>query len=144
MKNINLRNLLVVTVSFLISIPAMAHNSLESSMPAAGQSLPVSPETIELMFTDATYLESVELSLVGGNQVPLSIDKAVAAARHFSVAVPTLEKGEYEVNWVVIGDDTHEISGEFVFAVGQEVRSEMHSGHAEAGDHGAHNNHSGH
>jgi methionine-rich copper-binding protein CopC len=31
--------------------------------------------------------------------------------------MPKLESGDYRIKWLVIGDDTHEIRGEFTFTV---------------------------
>ena len=144
MKNFK-QNILVVLVGFLLmSTSAMAHNSLASSVPAGGMSISGSPSAIELTFTDATYLESVELSTVGGGEIPLTFNKAVSASRHFSVPVPALEKGEYEVKWLVIGDDTHEITGSFVFAIGQEVDHSMPSVHSEEAGNSGQADHSAH
>lgn len=113
-----LTRIFLVTLGYLVAIhSALAHNTLTASVPSDQAVLTESPDSIELTFSDATYLEQVELTTNDGNNIPLDIDLSPAAGRQFSIPVPALGNGEYRVAWLVVGDDTHEIKGEFSFTV---------------------------
>ena len=101
----------------LVSNTALAHNTLTSSTPSDKAVLTESPGVIELTFSDATYLEKVELVKDDGEASALAFEKSPAASRQFRVTLPPLANGDYRVSWLVIGDDTHEISGEFTFSI---------------------------
>lgn len=109
--------LLIIVGCFLISNVAVAHNSLTDSRPADTAILNESPESVELTFSDATYLESVVLVNTNGDEQALEFDSTITASRQFTVPMPKLESGDYRIKWLVIGDDTHEIRGEFTFTV---------------------------
>lgn len=109
--------LLIIVGCVLVSNVAVAHNSLTDSRPADTAILNESPESVELTFSDTTYLESVVLVDAKGDEHSLAFDSSISASRQFTVPVPLLENGDYLLKWLVIGDDTHEIRGEFTFTV---------------------------
>lgn len=108
----------IVTLGYLFAInSALAHNTLTRSAPADQAILTEAPDTIQLSFSDATYLEKVELTTSDGKNIALEFELIQTAARQFSIPVPALGNGKYRVAWLVVGDDTHEIKGEFSFEV---------------------------
>lgn len=114
--------LLCITRSVLVSLflchSALAHNTLKESNPANQAVLAKPPEKLVLAFSDPTYLEGVKItSMLDGKEMEVELESSTQAARQFSVPMPALTSGEYRVNWLVIGDDTHEIRGEFRFTV---------------------------
>jgi len=116
MKILRILLLVILAGNIFAANIAVAHNSLTESNPADGAVLANSPESIELNFSDATYLESLEL-LTGDTVVVLEFASSITASTYFNVPLPLLQSGEYQVRWLVIGYDTHEIRGEFAFTV---------------------------
>ena len=116
-----MRNLRLITNSFLVFVllinSAYAHNALKESYPADKAVLSSSPEILTLSFSDPTYLEKVEIQSEDGVLVDIGFEPSKQASSQFSVPLPKLSNGEYRVNWLVVGDDTHEIKGEFSFVV---------------------------
>lgn len=109
---------LLIALGYLLAVnTAMAHNTLTASVPSDQALLTESPDAIQLRFSDATYLEGIELTTLDGKNIPLEVEPTQTAARQFTIPVPALGNDEYRVAWVVVGDDTHEIKGEFSFKV---------------------------
>ena len=117
MKFIKYSYLSLIAVFIFAASTAQAHNSLTEAFPSDQSVINESLKALELTFSDATYLEEIELETVAGEIVSLDFDPSVTASRHFSVPVPDIGDGEYRVKWLVVGDDTHKISGEFSFKI---------------------------
>lgn len=107
----------LLAVLLLGAQPVLAHNKLASSTPADKATLDAAPAALELNFSDATWLETVELFDAAGTAVPLEFTAPTDQASSFSVALPALPAGTYVVKWLVEGSDTHRITGEFSFTV---------------------------
>jgi|SRR6056300_283924 methionine-rich copper-binding protein CopC len=116
-----MRAIRFIAKSFLVFLllinGAYAHNALKESFPADKGVLSSGPEVLTLSFSDPTYLEKVEIQFEDGVLVDIGFEPSKQASSQFSVPLPMLSNGEYRVNWLVIGDDTHEIKGEFTFTV---------------------------
>jgi copper transport protein len=119
------RRVLVVSSFVLLALggaaPARAHASLESSDPAAGATLPTSPATISLTFTEPPdpELTTVELLDVAGAVLSTGAP-ALDGPRTVRVDVSEpLPVGAYTVTWRVVSTvDGHLTSGRVVFGVG--------------------------
>jgi methionine-rich copper-binding protein CopC len=107
----------LLAVLLLGAQPAFAHNKLTASSPADKATLESSPATLELSFSDATWLESVELLDAAGTPVALEFTAPTDQASGFSIPLPALPAGSYTVKWLVEGSDTHRIPGEFTFTI---------------------------
>lgn len=107
----------LLALLLLAAQPALAHNKLTSSTPADKATLTSAPATLELSFSDATWLESVELLDSAGTPVALEFTAPTDQASSFSIPLPTLPAGSYTVKWLVEGSDTHRIPGEFTFTI---------------------------
>lgn len=106
-----------ILVFLLLINSAFAHNTLTESFPVDKAVLSSVPEVLTLSFSDSTYLEKVEIYSEEGDLVEIGFESSKQAAIQFSVPLPALTNGSYRVNWLVIGDDTHEIKGDFTFTV---------------------------
>lgn len=100
----------------------LAHNTLTASSPADGAVLDSSPETIELSFSDGTYLDEFELLTAQGEAIELDFSPSLELSAHYSIEVPPLADGEYTVKWTVEGSDTHRLNGEFSFKLTSSLR----------------------
>jgi methionine-rich copper-binding protein CopC len=95
---------------------ANAHAHLESAMPADGATVPTSPESIMLMFSEAAKLTALTIQKDGEEAQKLGPLPAKAAV-HLMVAAPKLAPGHYTVDYRVVSDDTHVMSGKVKFTV---------------------------
>lgn len=107
----------LLAVLLLGAQPALAHNKLASSTPADKATLDTAPAALELNFSDATWLESVEVLDAAGVAQPLEFTASTDQASSYNIALPALPAGTYVVKWLVEGSDTHRITGEFSFTV---------------------------
>lgn len=106
-----------ICVFVLFINSGFAHNSLVANFPEDGAVLNIGPEELTLRFSDSTYLETIEIYSEEGVLIDIGFEPSKQASNYFSVPLPELVAGEYQVDWLVIGDDTHEIKGEFTFIV---------------------------
>jgi methionine-rich copper-binding protein CopC len=96
---------------------AQAHTHLEMAMPADNSVLASPPSQIMLHFSEPTKLTALSIQK-DADKEPKSISplpKEASAA--LSVPVAALEPGKYVVNWRVVGNDSHVMSGALHFTV---------------------------
>lgn len=102
----------------LLIVPTFvsAHTSLSSSNPSEGQ---VVTENLEqIILTYATPIEELStMDLIkDGNVIPLADIKVENKQLMGSITKP-LENGSYIIQWKIIGEDGHPITGEINFVV---------------------------
>ena len=117
MRSIKMRNIILI-VCLMLSPSLLAHNSLLSTSPESEAIMADSPEMLEFSFSDATYFVELEVQNHDGSAVPIDFTPSIQASSYFSFDLPNLEDGAYAVKWMVEGDDTHQVKGEFSFLVG--------------------------
>lgn len=117
MKSIykHLCSISIVVLACVANI-ALAHNTLKATSPTADAELLQAPTAIDLAFSDDTYLEALEL-LKGDTKIDIGFEADATRSSAFTITLPQLAPGNYTVNWMVVGDDTHEIKGSFSFVV---------------------------
>lgn len=126
----------VLTIGLAISLAALTgaaegrafHLALERSSPAAGETLPASPDEVRLWFSQTPQASATVIRLVDGETErlvelgPTRQDPDDARAFAASVAA-TLGAGSYTVRWRTMAADGHVVRGTFNFVV-QAERSE--------------------
>jgi hypothetical protein len=76
-------------------------------------------KSLSLTFTKAVRL--MTLKLIGKDvDLALEVDRSAPASRSFSVPLPTVAPGAYEVNWTATARDGHVMTGAFSFTVAPE------------------------
>ncbi len=111
-------SLLLVPVMVL---PATAHTSLSSSIPAAGQSLQEFPQVIELVFSEPLLTiggdgtNYFELLGPAGDRIPLGSIEVDGAEVRAQVFGADFEPGSYRIAYRVVAGDGHVIRGEIAF-----------------------------
>jgi len=106
---------LVLAIGLVFAVPAQAHSELASSIPASGSTV-TEPKTITLRFT--RELRLVTLKLIGGkSDEALAVDRSAPAGKLFSVPLPAIAPGSYEVKWRAAATDGHFMRGSFSFTV---------------------------
>jgi methionine-rich copper-binding protein CopC len=112
----------LLAASTLFAAPAWAHAFLDHASPAVGSTVPTSPASLSLWFTQAlepafssaTVTDSSGASVDAG---PVQVDTQDPTLMH--VPVKKLPPGTYKVKWHVVSVDTHTTQGDFSFTVGQ-------------------------
>jgi methionine-rich copper-binding protein CopC len=107
---------IALAAAALMTGVANAHAHLESAMPADGATLTASPDSIMLMFSEAAKLTALTIQKDGEEAQKLGPLPAKAAA-HLMVTAPKLAPGHYTVDYRVVSDDNHVMSGKVKFTV---------------------------
>ena len=96
---------------------AFAHAELSASTPANCAMLESAPENVTLNFSEPVRLTALSVQKDGAAKQSLGPLPA-EALEQFVVAAPALEDGHYMVSWRALSEDTHVMTGEFMFMVG--------------------------
>jgi methionine-rich copper-binding protein CopC len=120
------RSNMVFVASALLSLgaatAALAHAQLVRAVPAAGSALHAAPSEVTLRFSEKLEpaFSSVVVRDSAGKQVDRGDDKVDKRDRVvIRVSLPSLEPGVYKVEWKAVAADTHKVSGDFTFKVGE-------------------------
>lgn len=104
----------LVLVTFAVTASAHAH--LEKSSPAVGSIVPTSPAQVILDFSEAVRLTA--LSITKGDEPKQNLKRLpTTVAQQITVALPPLTPGTYALNWRVLSDDGHVMSGTLHFTL---------------------------
>jgi methionine-rich copper-binding protein CopC len=114
--------LLLAGVALLVPLaaPASAHTELTRSTPADGESLAVAPAEVLLTFSEELIPETVKVSITDAQGGLVSAGDARVDAADVSLAWPDgLASGRYSVNYRVVSQDGHPVSGAISFSYPQ-------------------------
>ncbi|MDO5053016.1 MAG: copper resistance protein CopC [Pseudoclavibacter sp.] len=101
---------------------ARAHDQLLSSSPAEGERLERAPRFAELEFSGQISPVGVEFALRDGSGALLDLPTTPRVdGRIAKQELPELTGGDYTLDWRVVSEDGHPISGTIAFAVGDEA-----------------------
>jgi len=136
---------IIIFFLFLMGISnAFAHTVLTESVPENGSSLAQSPAAVLLGFNEDVRLLKF---VVKANEVeiPTGFTPSSEAASQFSVKLPELQDGHYNITWTVLGADSHQVSGEMAFMVGNmSGHGNQHGSGGSANGHQMNENHTDH
>ena len=133
----------LLAVAAVVSGSALAHTELTATFPDDGSMVAEAPENLQLTFSEPVRLTALSLQKDSErvqNLGPLPSE----TIKEFSIAVPaTIDDGHYVVSWRALSEDTHVMTGEFMFAVGAQGTHASHMNHENmpAGEH--HDEHGG-
>ena len=116
-----LRICAIVTLFSLSSVSnASAHIDTISTSPSESEIVDVTPNSIELKFTEKIDLRDITISLFNSDSesIPLTGNPQVASDGTVFFKPPTLEEGSYAIVWGHKGLDAHVATGQVVFSVG--------------------------
>lgn len=117
--------------------PAFAHNSLVSSDPAEGASLPVAPTQITWQFDKAVPLDTMTVTLIdatGARSELPSSTHGPAGDTEVITPLPSLQPGPMSVRWRLVGPDGHPLTGKVDFTIVAAAPSPAASSPAPAAD----------
>ncbi|MDQ8935356.1 copper resistance CopC family protein [Acinetobacter rudis] len=101
----------------LSSSQLYAHSKLISSIPASDSTVSQSPKQIKLSFNEKTTLKKIEIHDENHNVIPLKFKAQAAAAKNYTINVPTLKDGSYSVHWKLKSKDQHLTEGSYPFSI---------------------------
>ncbi|MBV8853198.1 MAG: copper resistance protein CopC [Sinobacteraceae bacterium] len=99
---------------------AVAHAHLEKTIPSDGATLQVAPREFRLRFAEPVRLTALTLQRQTGEPRKLPLPGG-DAQREFTLAVPNLEAGHYQLSWRVLSDDGHVMPGKISFTIGPQA-----------------------
>lgn len=116
-----MKRLIIAAAFALAATPALADetqaNSSEVvSVPADDAVLAQAPANVSLTFDHAVTLTQVQVHGPGETNIPVNFTAATAASTNYSIPLPALSAGAYEVHWRATGDG-HTMEGSFHFTV---------------------------
>lgn len=113
---------LVLAVSGLVwgaAASASAHDELVSSTPADGDSLDSAPTEATLEFSGTVQEVGTEFALQDSSGAAVDLPgEYTISGTSITQPLPELEDGGYTLNWRVVSEDGHPISGTISFGVG--------------------------
>jgi len=116
-----MKRLVIALALSLAASPALAQDSHGDnreviSIPVDDSVLTESPPALSLSFDHAVTLTEVAVHGPGHTEVPIGFTAATSAAQSYSIPLPALSAGAYEVHWRATGDG-HEMTGTLHFSV---------------------------
>ena len=102
-----------------------AHAELVTSSPAADSIVQVAPTEIVLTFGESVDAvpDSIRVVTGAGGAVDIG-DISGDGSTALSADLPALDQGSYVVAWRAVSEDSHPISGAFVFSVGVQTSTD--------------------
>lgn len=116
-----MKALILAAVLALATTPALAQaahgdNAEVVSVPADDAVLDAAPRTLSLTFEHAVLLAQVQLHGPRHTAIPVAFTAPAAATATYSIPLPALSAGAYEVHWSGTGDG-HAMQGTLHFTV---------------------------
>jgi methionine-rich copper-binding protein CopC len=116
-KNLmTIRNAVIVCAVAMTTTSAFAHTTLQSAIPAVNAKV-AAPTKLALTFGEPVMLMGLKLTNAQQKTVPLNFNVSSDMKKSFDIALPKLAKSTYAVNWVIMGDDGHNMNGRYQFTV---------------------------
>ncbi|MGG7507530.1 copper resistance CopC family protein [Plantibacter sp. YIM 135249] len=114
--------LLALCLVLMSSVPAVAHDELVSSSPAAGAMLDAGPEEVRLRFSEELLPLGAAIIVEdpAGKQWNRA-DVTLEGDTLRSALAPDMTQGTYRLVWRVVSSDGHPISGVVPFSIGSAV-----------------------
>ena len=111
---------------------AQAHTHLKEATPADKSVVNAAPTSLVLKFSEAAKVTALTLHHEGAPDQKLTPSPQGASAQ-FTAALPKLLPGKYSVDWRVVSDDGHIMSGQLSFTF--DPQATPSAGKAPAHDH---------
>jgi copper resistance protein C len=106
-----------LSTALIWAAPVFGHAKLLNTVPAADAQLSGAPASLTLTFNEDVRLAVLQLT-TAGHDVPVTINRAAAAAPSVTIALPPLMAGKYEVQWSALtASDGHLVKGRYSFVI---------------------------
>ena len=112
-----MKNTLSTMAFVLLASMALAHSSLEETVPGDGANLTVLPTEFVFVFAHKIRLTRVVWTLDGNQTSPIDLSTVDGFATEFTLPFEGAGPGTYQIEWRGLGDDGHPQTGGFGFKV---------------------------
>lgn len=99
----------------LLAAPAWAHDSLRSTNPADGTTLPTAPDAVDLVMSSTPLGLGTQVEVTGPDGLVSTGDAQVVDTTVSQPLAQDRPAGDYTVQWRVTSSDGHPVSGSFTF-----------------------------
>jgi len=107
----------MAAMAMMVALPAEAHTRLLESTPADGSTLQAAPRQVQLTYSEAAHLTALTIQ-AAGEATPHKIGPLPQqAAAKFTIELPPIAAGSYQLKWRALSDDHHVASGSISFVV---------------------------
>ena len=107
----------MAAMALLAALPAHAHTRLLESTPADGSTLQAAPRQLQLVYSEAARLTALTIQAAGAATTQKLGPLPQQAAAKFTIDLPPLAAGSYQLKWRALSDDHHVASGSINFVV---------------------------
>ena len=107
-------SLLVAAALLALTAVAQAHTHLKEATPGDKSVVNTAPANVVLKFSESAKVTALTLHKDGAADQKLTASPDTASAQ-VTAALPKLSPGKYSVNWRVVSDDGHIMSGQLSF-----------------------------
>ena len=116
-----MKHLILAAALAFCATPALAQETHGDSaevvsVPADDAVLAAAPPALSLTFEHAVVLSAVQLHGPGHTAIPVAFTASASAVTTYSIPLPALSSGAYEVHWSGTGDG-HAMEGTLHFTV---------------------------
>ncbi|MGY8897500.1 MAG: copper resistance CopC family protein [Paraglaciecola sp.] len=108
---------ILALICALLSAQVSAHVHLSKTFPVAESESVTPPEKLKLGFSAEVKVIKLKLTESSGNTVDFGFKPALQSAKSMEWSLPMLSSGNYQVDWTVLGNDGHKMSGNYAFVV---------------------------
>lgn len=120
-RRIRLAVAAAILIPAFAAAPALAHDALESTVPAVDATVAVAPSSVSLTLSNPPAdSESLQLSIINvtdGEGKTVSDGKVTIQGPTLSTVVTNGRSGQYKVSWRAVSSDGHPIEGQYAFTV---------------------------
>lgn len=106
----------LLSAAFLFPGLALAHGTMQMSVPAANSTVKAMPEQIMLHFSEPTKITAVSIAREGSKEKQ-DLKVPSDAKTMQTIAAPKLEPGVYVIDWRGMSGDSHMIKGSVRFTL---------------------------
>ena len=110
-------SLVAGAMAVMAALPVHAHTHLLGSTPADGSTLQAAPRQLQLVYSEPGRLTALTIQAAGEAAPRKLAPLPQQAAAKFTIDLPALAAGSYQLKWRVLSDDHHVASGSISFEV---------------------------
>lgn len=116
---------ILITLTAMIAFSATAHVELDKTIPAENAQLTNSPQQLELVYSSPVQMVRAKLLNADKQSINFGFRPSADALSEYTWKLPALKEGKYTVDWVVLGQDGHKMSGTYQFKITGEKNEKM-------------------
>ena len=115
-KGTKMKTVILTSLMWIWASYATAHSPLESTSPAHAEILTAAPNEIVLNFKGDIRLTRVVMTHTSHN-TDLDLDGFKGFLSEYTIRMPSMGAGPYQIEWRGLGEDGHPMIGTFSFMV---------------------------